>query len=60
MWPPEHKVLSVFDPLTKDPTAQTQLPSVFEPFSTSGEVEPPNPTGKVLEKSSSASSHDDV
>ena len=59
-WPPEHKVLSIFDPPAKDSTAQTQLGSVSDPLSTSGEVKPPNPTGELLEKSSSASSPDDA
>ena len=59
-WPPEHKVLSVFDPLAKDSTIQTQLISVSEHPLTSGEVKPPNPKGELLEKSSSASSSNDA
>ena len=59
-WPPEHKVLSVFDPLAKDSTVQTQSTTVLEQPLTSGEVKPPNSTGELPKKSSSTSSSDDA
>ena len=57
-WPPEHNVLSVFDPLAKDPSVQTPSVSVSGQPSTSEEVETPNSTGE-LPKNSSTSSSDD-
>ena len=56
-WPPEEKVLSVFDPPAKDSNVQTHA---SEHSLTSGEVEPPNPKGESPEKSPSTSSSYDV
>ena len=54
-WPPENKVLSVFDPLAKDPSVQTPSASVSEQPSTSGEVNTPNSTGGLPKNPSTSS-----
>ena len=57
-WPPENKVLSVFDPQPKDSSVQTPSGSVSEQPSTSGEVDLSNSTGELPENPSTSSSDD--
>ena len=57
-WPPENKVLSVFDPQPKDPSVQPPPASVSEQPLASGEVDTSNSTGELPENPSTSPSDD--
>ena len=57
-WPPEDKVLSVFDPQPKVSPVQTSSDKDSEQPSTSGEVDKPNSTGELTDNPSTLSSDD--
>ena len=57
-WPPENKVISVFDPQPKVSSVQTSSDKDSEQPSTSGEVDKPNSTGELTDNPSTLSSDD--